>query len=233
MSTTMNLSRSISLSLVDEDGNEVSVRTNVDQPVEMIIPRDPSFRLPPMSLQNVTSLTNDSLDRRLFNLHSIDFTKTSSFALHLEVHPLTANLSYLMIYRFDAAPVLNTSLSQIDGWSLFCPSTTNQSIYTHFFSNNQTVGHRSLIFGLRQLNYTEACSTPIVTPPLTNERLHFTTNYELRLYTSSCLYFDEISEQWKSDGLTVGPKSNHFETQCFSIHIWLEFHLTNNLLASL
>ena len=217
----MNLSRSISLSLMDQQGNAIPLRTTVDQPLEMIIPRDPSFRLPPMSLQNVTSMTNDSLDHRLFNLHSMDFTPTSSsssLALHLEVHPLSVNLSYLMIYRFDYSPILNSSFSQIDGWSLFCPST-NESIYTHFFGNNQTFGHRSLIFGLRELNSTDWCSTPIVTPPLTDERFRFTSNYELRLYTSSCFYFDEKSEEWKSDGLTVGRKSNHFETQCFSTHI--------------
>ena len=218
----MNLSRMISLSLVDKQGNEIPLRTPVDQPVEMIILRDPAFHLPPMTRQNATSMSNDSLHQRVFNLHSIDFTETSPFALHLEVHPLSGNLSYLMIYRFDLSPVLNSSLSQIDGWSLFCSSTTNESVYTHFFSTNQTVAHRLLIFGLRELNSTEIiqfCSTSIVTPPLTDQRFHSTDNYELRLYTSSCFYFDEKSEEWKSDGLTVGPKSNHLQTQCFSTHI--------------
>jgi hypothetical protein len=192
----------------------------------MIIPRDPSFRLPPMSLQNVTSMAmkNDSpSDRRLSNFHSMDFNPTSSsFALHLEVHPLSSmNLSYLMINRFDRSPILNGSLSQIDGWSVFCPSTINESVSTHFFSNNETFGHRSLIFGLRELNSSRVCSTPIVTPPpLTDHQLHFSANYELRLYTSSaCSYFDEQTEEWKSDGLTLGPLNNHFETQCFSKHI--------------
>ena len=209
---------------MDEDGNEVPLRTSVEQPVEMIIPRDPSFRLPPMSLQNVTSITNDSLDHRLFNLHSIDFTPTSSFALHLEVHPLSSNLSSLMIYSFDRSPILNSTFSQIDGWSLFCRPSTSESLYTYFFSNNQTFGHRSLIFGLRQLNATEMnqfcsiTSVGIVTPPLTDERFHFTSNYELRLYTSSCFYFDEKTDEWKFDGLTVGPKSNPYQTQCFSTH---------------
>ena len=221
--STMNLSRSISLSLVDKEGNETPLRTSVDQPVEIIIPRDPSFRLPPMSLQNVTRMTNDSLDHRLFNLHSIDFNQTTSpsFALHFEVHPLSANLSYLMIYRFDRSPVLNSSLSLIDGWSLLCPST-NESVYTYFLSNNQISGHRSLIFGLRELDSTEitqSCSTPIVIPPLTDRPFNFSANYELRLYTSSCFYFDERSEEWKSDGLIIGPRSNHYQTQCFSTRI--------------
>ena len=220
----MNLSRTISLSFVDKEGNEIPLRTPVDQSVEIIIPRDPSFRLSPMTLQNVTGMMNDSLHQRLFNLHSIDFSETSSFALHLEVHPLSVNLSYLMIYRFDISPVLNSSLSQIDGWSLLC-SSTNKSLDTHFFGNNQTFGHHSLIFDLRQLNSTEIiqfCSTSIVTRPLTDQGFPFTDNYEVRLYTSSCFHFDENTEEWKSDGLTVGPLSNHFEIQCSSTHVGLE-----------
>ena len=188
----------------------------------MLILRDPSFRLPQMTLQNVTSTKNDSLSHDLlFDLHSIDLTEVSSspFALHLEFHPLSLNVSYLMISRFDASPILNTSLSQIDGWSLFCPSMTNETLYTQFFPTNQTFGHRSLIFGLRELNSTELCSKSMVTPPLTDQRFHFTDNYELRLYTSSCFDFDEKSEEWKSDGSTVGPLSNHFQTQGFSTHI--------------
>ena len=83
--------------------------------------------------------------------------------------------------------------------------------FTYFFGNNWT-------FGLRELYSTDWCSTPIVIPSLTDERFRFTSNCEVRLYTLSCFYFDEKSEEWKSDGLTVGPLSSHFQTQCFSTH---------------
>lgn len=52
------------------------------------------LRLHPMSPQNFTSILNHFLSHRLFNLH-------------LEVHPLSVNLSYLMISRFDRSPILN------------------------------------------------------------------------------------------------------------------------------
>ena len=72
------------------------------------------LRLHPMSLQNVISMLNDSLSHRLFNLHSIDFNQTSSssFALYLEVPPLSVNLSYLMTSRFDRSPILNSNKRQ-------------------------------------------------------------------------------------------------------------------------
>ena len=90
---------------------------------------------------------------------------------------------------------------------------SNKSLFTYFLDNEQTSNHRSLIFGLRQLN---ASSSQF---PLINERVIFTDNYELRLYTSSCLYFDEKTEQWKSDGMKVGYETNHFQTQCLSTRI--------------
>ena len=99
---------------------------------------------------------------------------------------------------------------------------TNESIYTYFINNQQTIGHQSIVFGLRELNSTELkdfCSnSSIQNPPITNQRYHFTSNYELRIYTSGCYYLDS-NNQWQSDGLIVGPLTNHFETQCFSTHL--------------
>ena len=90
---------------------------------------------------------------------------------------------------------------------------SNGSVCTYFLDDQQTSTHQSLIFALRQLNESSS------NPPWINERVPFTTDYELRLYTSSCFYFDEETEEWKSDGLTVGPESNHFQTQCLSTHM--------------
>ncbi len=83
---------------------------------------------------------------------------------------------------------------------------TYESIYTYFIDNQQTSGHQSVIFGLRELNSTEMidyCThSQLTSPPITNERFNFTSNYELRSYTSGCYYLDE-NNQWKSDGLVV------------------------------
>ena len=188
----MKLSQTISLSLLDEEGNTIQAQTPVDQTVEMIIPRDPSFRLPPMSLQNVTSIKNDSFDRCLFNLHWIDFI--SDVIVCSSCRSSSSVEQSFLFDDFDRSPILNSSLSHIDDWSLFCPSV-NDSLYTNFFSNNQTFGHRSLIFALRQLNSADFCAALPLIPPFTNERFHFTENYELRLYTSSCFDFDEKTEE--------------------------------------
>ncbi|CAF4247752.1 unnamed protein product, partial [Rotaria magnacalcarata] len=54
--------------------------------------------------------------------------------------------------------------------------------------------HRSLIYGLRELNSTELTSFCLnstqTSPPIANQRLNFTSDYEHRVYTSACYYLD-------------------------------------------
>ncbi|CAF1681875.1 unnamed protein product, partial [Adineta ricciae] len=143
---------------------------------------------------------------------------------HFEIHPLNTSLAYLFIYKFDQSPQLNSSINLIDGWALFCPSTlTSENIYTYFINNQQTSDHQSLIFGLRELNSTEIiefCSnnSSVNTYPITDEKFNFTSNYELRIYTSGCYYLDS-DNNWKSDGIVVGSLTNHYETECLSTHL--------------
>ena len=214
-----NVSRSLSFSILDGDGNEVSIRADPSQPIEIIIPRDENLLLPPMILQNVTALSLVA-HAQTFNLHFVNLsTQAASFSMHLQLRPLTGNLSYLLIYKFDQSPRLNSSISDMDGWSLLCSS----SLYTHFLNNQQTNGHQSIIFGVRQLNSTEVdhwCSNPSthLNPPRSDQPFRFTDNYELRLYTSGCFYLD-ADHRWRSDGLQVGPLTNLSHTQCLSTHL--------------
>jgi hypothetical protein len=100
---------------------------------------------------------------------------------------------------------------------------TNDSLYRYFLNNEQTSGHVSVIFGLRELNSTElldVCSNSSlnINPPITNQQFNFTSNYQLRIYSSASYYLDE-NNQWQSDGLIVGPLTNYDQTQCFSTHL--------------
>jgi polycystin 1L2 len=87
-----------------------------------------------------------------------------------------------------------------------------------------TEDHQSLIFGLREFNSTElndVCSNQSINrsvPPISDRTFDFTSNYQLRIYTSGCYYLDK-DNQWKSDGLIVGSLTNHNETECYSTHL--------------
>ncbi|CAF4238484.1 unnamed protein product, partial [Adineta steineri] len=220
--TYTNLSRLVTFSILDENENEISIQTNMSHPIEIIIPRDPSIIIPLMILQNVTSM-NYTPHNQLFDLHYLNITSSLSISIHFEIQPLNISLAYLFIYKFDQLPQLNSSINIIDGWTLFCPlNLTNETLYKYFIDNQQTSDHQSIIYGLRELNSTEmmnTCSNSSVSSlPITDQRFNFTSNYQLRIYTSGCYYLDK-NNQWKSDGLTVGPLTNHYETQCFSTHL--------------
>ncbi|CAF1124640.1 unnamed protein product [Adineta steineri] len=219
-----NLSRSISLSIIDQNGNEVSFEAHQNNPIQLIIPRDPNLLIPSMYLQNVTSI-NSTINNLLFNYYYINITSSLPISVHFEIHSLNTNLAYLFIYKFDQTPQLNSSINLIDGWTMFCPfNLTGDDIYRYFIDNQQTPGHQSLIFGIRELNSTEMnnyClnSSSINTSlPITDESINFTSNYELLIYTSGCYYLDE-NNNWKSDGLIVGPLTNLYETECLSTHL--------------
>ena len=208
---------------MDRDGHQIPLKTTKTDPLELIIPRDPFLVIPPMYLYNVMQMHgNDTkVDQvKLFSFHSVDLRRMpTSVSLHFEVRPLISNLSYLFVYRFD-----RSALQQIDGWKLFCPSLdmTNQTHYTHFIDNEHTASHPEVIFGLRELNLKETemfCSNASIRElPVVTARVLFTSNFELRLYTSSCLYFDDTIGQWKSDGMKVGPLTNHYQTHCLFTH---------------
>ena len=107
-------SRSISLSILNENLDQISIKSDENNPIEMFIPRDPNLFLSEMILQNVTSLQ----ENHFFHYHLIK-TKDISLSLHLQIRPQIANLSYLFVYHFDH----QTSLKNINGWKLFCSSS--------------------------------------------------------------------------------------------------------------
>ncbi len=129
-----NLSTTISLSVLDQSGNNVPIQASIDDPIEFIIPRDSNTIVSPMILQNVTSMNNNH--NQVFNLHYVNITQSNSnltMSLHFEMHPLNTSLGYLLIYRFDNSPQLNSSINQTDGWSLFCPLSKLFFLFKHRF----------------------------------------------------------------------------------------------------
>lgn len=210
-----NLSTTISLSILDQTGEKISLPTTFTHPYRFVIPRDPAMIVPAMVEQNVTSF-NTTAHRLLFNLHYVDITQPNNLtvAVHIEMQAQNQSLGYVLIYRFDQSPYLNSTVQQIDGFSLLCPtvpsaSLSNDSAYSYFLDNAKTKDRRSVIFGLREMNSTETiqfCSNQSANatlPPLADVPFHFTSNYELRVYTSGCYYFDERLGQWLSDGVLV------------------------------
>ena len=160
---------------MDREGREMPIRTDIWHPIEIVIPRDPNLMIPPMVLENITSMVHS----QSFNSHHVNITSILSISVHFQIDPLNNNLSYLLIYQFDQ------SNPRIDGWTLLCPDKlTNEGIYRYLINNEDTFGHRTVSFGLRELNSTEmnhfCYNSSINMPPLWSTIefiLHRITNF--------------------------------------------------------
>jgi hypothetical protein len=131
----MNLSRSSSLTILDQNGDEISIETNLTHPIELIISRDPNLVVSSMTLQNVISTVHN----QLFHLQYINITNSLAISVHFEIHPLDMNVGYLFIYKFDGPPQLNSSINETDGWTLFCPSS---KFFFMIYSSSISLDHR-------------------------------------------------------------------------------------------
>jgi hypothetical protein len=234
-----NLSRSITLTILDTHARPLSIMSNAadnQDPFRIQIPLDTTRPLSSMSFQNVTGV--DHHHQLIFNTHYFAFESRSqaNMSIQIELRPVTSNnnsasslgLAYLLIYRFDVAPQLNTSVSEYDGWTLVCPASeiillavsvallslppiclgfTNEDAFTYFIEGEQVRHRRSIIIGLRQLNATEvltSCQPPNhSSPPVTNDRFYFTHDYEIGLSLVACYYFEENERRWRSHGMKV------------------------------
>ncbi|UJR17041.1 hypothetical protein I4U23_003939 [Adineta vaga] len=219
-----NLSRAFSLSIINQNGSDLKILTNVNDSIEFFIPRDPNMKIPSKFLQNVLINRKRKL---VFNYHLIHFTQLNSnlsYSIHFEMYPLNSNLSYLLIYKFNDRPHLDA----FDGLKFFCPQDLNQNeFHMHFIDNTKTSGHYSIIYGIRELTVTETnefCfNDTFISERLSiiNIPMTFSANYELLVYQSACCYLDK-NHNWQSDGLIVGPLTNHYETQCLSTHLSID-----------
>ena len=129
---TTNLSTSIALSVLNQNGQDILLAASFDRPIEFIIARDPNMPIAPMSLQNVTAMNRT---KQPLNLYFVNITQPNSnltVSVHLELRPLNSTVGYLYIDKFDGTPLLNTSINQIDDWSLFCPFSESLSMVKCF-----------------------------------------------------------------------------------------------------
>ena len=117
-----NLSTSVSLSFLDQNGIEILFNTSIEEPIEFIIPRDPNAMTSSVSWKYISC---QNVTNRSFHLHSINIPRTGNLtvSLHFEIRPFNASVAYWFIYKFDDAPQVNSSIQSIDGWSLLCPSS--------------------------------------------------------------------------------------------------------------
>ena len=159
-----------------------------------------------MFRQNVTNKTS------FFNFHLIHLQM--NFSIHLEIRPSNDNVSYLMIYQFDAPPQLSNLMENIDGWDVLC-HTDEYGMFSYFLDNNQTLNHHSIYVGIRELREKDKQRLCVVNQsldsPMIDQMITFSSNYDIRIYSSACFYLNQ-NNIWQSDGLLVSFSTNIFHS---------------------
>ena len=231
--TNVELSRSVSYSLYDENNQKISV-DNLNNPIQLWISRDTSVAIEPFRLVNMSSnLTNGS---RLINGFLVNGFNLSGWnvSVHIQIKPTNKALSYLTLLKFGGNPVLQTNQNYYDMLNLFCPSDLineqNDSFYL-IFANMSTVnayegyvGFSIIEIDTSQLDcQTKSNNTVDRLIYLTQNRASsnqssFTSNLWLRVYSSGCYYINAAND-WTSHGMEILPDTNMTHTHCMSDHL--------------
>ena len=148
LNANTNLSTLISLTILHRNGTIIPIQTTTkNHSFDLLIPRDPNLIIPPMIDHHVTTIFNTSSHhhQQIFHFHYLNVTTMSglSISIHLEINPLDPTVAYLLVYRFDQLPQLNSSTDQIDGWTPLCPNSKSLSSNTNereYYGN--TIDHK-------------------------------------------------------------------------------------------
>ncbi|XP_047496061.1 polycystic kidney disease protein 1-like 2 [Penaeus chinensis] len=172
---------------------------NETNPIILEIPRDPQT-LPEPLLVNTKDVINAHLP---IVYHSFNITRESS-AFTIDVFPVDSVPSQMVLmigYERMPTPSNYSSIHKIKDFPV--GENNSYTLFVNTKDNKNRVGR--FFLGMALLKAGVDISSNSTERPLTKEDLvdDFDMSYRLRVYTSGCYYFDEISEEWSGVGLNV------------------------------
>ncbi|XP_033630305.1 uncharacterized protein LOC117292387 [Asterias rubens] len=230
MSSSERVSKSsnvMSLKYFKDDGGEIPI-DNSRQEFELYIPR-PDSETPQCTNYeqnfNTTSQTGMSL-------HTIQVPYDQT-TVTLEVIPDFFNTTqYALLVRYKHPPKWNeTDHKWIVPYNISL-GTSPDAYSIHL--NQSYIGNNTGTYylGVIEIPQEPQRDNPLVLfdDNLTPEELmhdilklrrvaNFSSNYTLCVYVSGCVYFNNDTQEWTTDGVRIGPKSTKDMTQCFSTHL--------------
>lgn len=215
-------SGTMSINYMSNDQSDISI-SGTKEPIEIVIPRDQTFKAPPPTEIQPVLLYNETLFFHTF------WANNTNSSLHIEIKPNNASAQLLVFVRMNMLP--NITTGNWDHVQMVPTSMEMAENYTDgewpnpymVFVSDEVVGNQTgkVYVGVRQLEadeidmYYPNSTIPNFEPKTGN----FTTNYTLRTFTSGCLYFKESVSDWVTDGCHVGSDTDIMRTQCFCNHM--------------
>jgi len=114
--TLIGMSSSISLSIFDQNMNELEV-AQTQIPIGLIIKRDPNMVDYSFQYINTTQFQLSSY----FLSNALKLTANNA-SIHIELKPLNDKLGYLFVLKLGNTPILNSTYSDYTSFKIFCPS---------------------------------------------------------------------------------------------------------------
>ncbi|XP_019626124.1 PREDICTED: polycystic kidney disease protein 1-like 2 [Branchiostoma belcheri] len=167
--------------------------------------------------------------QQAMSMHSFNVSEEGS-SIHITVLSVEQNVSLRLYLRRNNRPTrtdfdLNTTLPRPDDETfkiqLWNNQSMDQSVFNWFISADEIVtvgGVGEYTLGVDHVPYAEAGS---VDQGLETEYSHvnFTTNYTMQIFTTTCLFFNEDTQAWLSDGCKAGPLTSDRFSHCFCDHL--------------
>ena len=169
---------------------------------------------------------------------------TNDASVHIQVKPDDFEQGYLMVFKKNGTPNYNATTRNFDYLKILCPNSTdlveegNDTFYLFFLNIAQVGGYKGFAgFGIRELSVNESleyCGSQVSNegglflnesspeePPIvdTNFTLSFNTDFQIRIYSSGCYYFDLPTGNWKSDGLEIMRDTTATSAHCVASHL--------------
>ena len=169
---------------------------------------------------------------------------TNDASVHIQIKPEDPEQGYIMVFKLDGTPNYNATHRNFDYLKILCPNTTdyvddgNETFYLFFLNIAQIGGYKGPAgFGIRELSENETLeycgpdsseegglflnSSSPEQPPLvpSNFTLDFNSDFQIRIFSSGCYYFDLPTGFWKSDGLEIMRDTTATAAHCVATHL--------------
>jgi len=222
-------SGTVGLSLSNEDNSVISVG-NLTKLISVKVPRPVGFSLPDFEVVNASNSSrgNGSSEELLvkgpFVTRAFRVSVPMS-AVFVQVRPGDLDLGYFLWVNRGGVPFYNATVKKYERIKAFCPSELRAGaegeagFYQFFMNMNETNNFTGVLgIGVREMVSEEFRSHCVDggevngtsrLEPVVHGNIKFTADFGLRSFTGNCLFFDEETNKWASEGVEMLEDTDH------------------------
>jgi len=217
-------SGTVGLSLSNEDNSVISVG-NSTRLISVKVPRPVGFSLPEFEVVNVSNSSRGNSSSEVVLVTRAFRVSVPMSAVFVQVRPGDLGLGYFLWVNRGGVPLYNATVKRYERIKAFCPfelragAEGEAGFYQFFMNMNETsnftgvlgVGVREMVdeeFRRHCVDGGEVNGTSRL-EPVVDGNIKFTADFGLRSFTGNCLFFDEETNKWASEGVEMLEDTDH------------------------